>query len=115
MLDRVSLEVVHRMRPRSYQAHLSAQHIQELRKFIDAEFPEPLSAARDAWIVLHLEKRAFALVRFAQRIFLCLRLFDHRSQLVAFELSSFFSHAQCRIERRTARITANPDGGERQD
>src|SRR6266850_8515847 len=41
------LEVRNRVRPRSYQIHVAADHIEELGKLVEAEFPHPFSNPGD--------------------------------------------------------------------
>src|SRR5258708_39469880 len=49
-------------RPRTDDAHLAAQHVDELRELVDAELADEATHRRDARVFLDLEDRAILLV-----------------------------------------------------
>src|SRR5580704_7203492 len=104
----ISLDIVHRMWPRSDQTHISQNHVDELRQFVNAESPQPNSAPCNPRILLHLEKRPIAFVRAPQFLFGHVRARHHGSQFVAAKLFSFSPHAQRRIKYRPRRVHRDP-------
>ena len=66
----VSLHLVRQWRPRAHQAHLATQHVEQLRKLINAVFADEAADTCYARIVLYLDKRTFVGMRFLfQEIF----------------------------------------------
>src|SRR5439155_15275195 len=61
-----SSDFIDRQRPRAHQAHFAADHIHQLRKFVDAVFADKPADGRDARIVAQLEHRRGHLVEHSQ-------------------------------------------------
>jgi len=62
LLKFVVVDLVDRMRPRSNQAHLSAQHVPELREFVETVAADDTADAGDPGVVIDFEYRSFSLV-----------------------------------------------------
>src|SRR5580693_1990821 len=67
--------------PRTYEAHLAAQDVDELRQLVDAELSDESTDRRNARIALDLEDRTSLLI-FGHELGLeLLGVHDHRSEL----------------------------------
>src|SRR5207249_3468440 len=76
-----SLDFIHRQWARSHQDHLSAQHIEKLRKLVDAEFAQESAHASNPRIVADLEDRAVHFIEPLQLMLALLRIGNHRTKL----------------------------------
>src|SRR5207253_7448629 len=81
-----------RMRPRSYQVHVAADHIDKLGQFIESQSAQPSSNARDATEVV--------LDPFGGRTLDRL----HRPELHELEWSTTFAEASLTEQNRAARV-----------
>src|SRR5208283_216563 len=77
------------MRPRPNQAHLPAQHIPELREFVEAVAAEDVADASDSGVVVDFEDRALQLVAGAQIFLEVFGVGHHGAKLVAAERTAF--------------------------
>src|ERR1700681_788754 len=77
-----SLVIPDGKRPRAYQAHVAFQHVEKLRKLINAGLPQELADACDARIVLYLEHRAARLIQVLDFPLLLFRVCHHGPELV---------------------------------
>src|SRR5215475_9601358 len=105
ILNAIEFEIVQRVRARTDKTHVTANHVDQLRKFVDAETAEPHAGARHARIVLNLEEWALALIRgAAQRGLSFIGAVDHGAELVAAKLLSLPSHTRGGIKGRSRRV-----------
>src|SRR5208282_5320205 len=97
----VMVDLVDRMRPRSNQAHLAAQHVPELWQFVEAVAADRASDSRDSGVVVDFEDRALSLVAGAQVFLELCGIGHHRAKLVATEAASFGAGAFRAVKNRT--------------
>src|SRR5437899_47414 len=98
----VMVDLVDGMRPRSNQAHLPAQHVPELRQFVEAVAADNTADAGDSGVVVDLEGRAFSLVAIAQVFLEVCGVGHHGAKLVATEAAAFGAGALRGVDDRTA-------------
>src|SRR5580692_11928215 len=89
----VVIDLIDGMRPRSNQAHVSAQHVPELRKLIEAVATDDAPDARDSGVVVNLEDRTLPLVASAQVFLKVFRVRHHGAKLIAPEATALRSRA----------------------
>src|ERR1700751_6426602 len=91
-------------RPRSYEAHVAPQHIEELRQLVQTELAQEAPDWRDAGIVFDLEENAIALVGRGQRCLHAVRADHHRPEFPEPEYPALFAdalgHREC-LSRRS--------------
>ena len=100
----VMVDLVDRMRPRSDQAHLAAQHVPELREFVEAVAADETSDASDSGVAVDLENRALSLVASAQVFLEVCGIGHHGAKLVTTEAAAFGASTFRRVEDRTGRV-----------
>src|SRR5450759_5895685 len=83
------VDLVDGMRPRPYQAHLPAQHVPELRQFVEAVAADDTADAGDSGVVLNFEDRALSLVAGAQLFLEVFGVGHHGAKLKAAEAAAF--------------------------
>ena len=104
--------------PRSDQAHLTPEDIEQLRQLVERVAPQPPPDARRAWIVWDLEHPRIAAVleMLVQMRHLRLSLIgvrDHRAELEDPESSIVLAHPDLAEEHRPPRIELDRDGDQR--
>src|SRR5437899_5272728 len=97
----VAANFVHRVRPRPHQAHLPAQHIPELRKFVEAVAADEPTETGDSGVIFELEDGAFPLIAVAQSLLQLVGSSGHGAELVAEKAASLGAGAFRRIESRS--------------
>ena len=70
---------------RADQAHVSLEHIEELRYFIEAVLAQEAPYAGDAWIKTKFKEQAIALVEMKQFVPQRVGVLDHGAEFVAGE------------------------------
>ena len=91
------------------EAHLSAEHVQQLRELVDREAAEERPDACDARIVLDLEERALGLVLLLELGLQRLRVRAHRAELEHVELPLVEADAAVAVEHRPGRLELDRD------
>ena len=78
---------------RTYNAHVTKEHIEELRQLVDAGLPDEMTNPRDSGVVLDLEDRTVLLVKVLElgQALLCVRV--HRAELEHLEGLLVLAHA----------------------
>jgi len=104
----VQLHLVRRRRARADQAHVAAEHIDELRKLVQGGLAQNPPHPRDARVVLHLEHAALHLVVAHQLPLARLGVDEHGPELVQGEMTVVAAHAGLPEKHRPRRI--EPDG-----
>src|SRR5450631_3352358 len=107
MFQAILFKVVERMRPRTDHAHLSPQHIPQLRKLIQTVAPQKLAYARYARIGGDLETRPLTLVLHTQAVLQSVRIGNHSAKFVANKLSP--------LEPYSLGLVDNQSGGSQLD
>src|SRR5215831_14659363 len=103
-------------RPRPDQAHLTANHIPQLRQLIEAASAKKAPEARDAGIIAKLlSARPFVgglriLIEVLMKNFIGID--DHRPEFPGIELASTAADAPVGIEDWTGRIEGNRSGNQ---
>src|SRR5262249_29323303 len=105
----VLLNVVDRVRPRSHDAHVPFEHIEELGPFVNAVTTKHAPHSGDSGIVGDLERGAVSLVHVTQIVFLLVGVSDHGAKLEAADLAPFAAHTPRRVDHGTARIQFRGD------
>src|SRR5579863_4536400 len=104
VFDLVSRKVVQRMRTRADQAHLSFQHVPQLRQFVQAVPSQDPSQTRDPGIAGDLEAWPRLLVLPPQTQFQLVRVAHHGAELVATKGPALISGARRGIKHPSFRI-----------
>src|SRR5437899_4335856 len=112
MLKIVSFEIIFGMRPWTDNAHITLEHIEELRQFINAVLAKETSQAGDAGIVHNLEGGAIALIHMHQAVFAGISISYHRAEFVAAEFPALAAHAPRFIENWPWRVNFHGDSGQ---
>ena len=104
-LDRTVVELIvnQRVRTRSDERHVAAQHVQKLRQFVDVQFADDAADARDAIVV---RGRLFDVAVVLHRL--------HRAELADAERLLVEAIATLEEQRRTARFELDGDCGREQ-
>jgi len=97
----VAANFVHRVRPRPHQAHLPAQHIPELREFVEAVAADEPAETGDPGVIPKFEDWAFSLIAVAQSLLQLVGSSGHGAELVAEKAASLGACAFRRIEGRS--------------
>src|SRR6185437_1473748 len=87
--------------PGAYQTHVSLQHTEQLRQFVQAIASHPRSYFGDARIVGHFEDRTGHLIECLQRLLHRICVGTHGAKLVACKSTPSPSHDPPAIEYRT--------------
>src|SRR6202034_4911927 len=95
--------------PRTDDAHLPAQHIQELRELVEAVFAEDSSEAGDARIVRNFEQDPVALVQSREVLLHVVRMIDHGAELEEGKDPAAFANAVGNVENRTVAFQLDRD------
>src|SRR5208282_3648512 len=109
----VMIDFVDGMRPRSNQAHFSAQHVPELREFVEAIAADDTADAGDSGVVVNFENRAFSLVAVAQLFLQVFGVGHHGAKLIAAEAAPFGAGAFRGVDNRTGRVQPDEQGHDR--
>src|SRR5436305_644029 len=107
LLISVTLDLTGQVRAWAHQAQLPAQHVEQLRQFIQRGLPQPPPNPSDARIVAYLEDRSARLVLGGQPIFESLRIPDHAPELEKAEGPSVLPDAHLREENRPTVLEGN--------
>src|SRR5689334_8369805 len=105
----VPCTVINRVRPGSYQAHIPAHHIPELRKLVQTVTAENSPDPGDARIVAQLEAGTLTFIQPAQLLALAISIAHHRAELVAAKPLSFSADTFGGVNRWPAGIEPNED------
>src|SRR6266446_3775860 len=98
VVEFVAADFVHRVRPRPHQAHLPAQHIPELREFVEAVAADESAETGDPGVIPQLEDGAFPLIACAQSLLQLIGAGGHGAELVTEEAASLGAGAFRRVK-----------------
>src|ERR1051326_487765 len=115
MLQIISLEVVFRMGTRAHHAHISFEHIEELRQFIDAVLAQKASQAGNAGVIDNFEGGAVPFIHVHQPVLSGIGISHHGAKFVAAEFAPLASHAPGLIKDGAWRIESYGDGSQQHD
>ena len=73
------LVIPQRQRPRAHQAHVTAQHVDQLGQLVQAGFAQPAAQPRDARVAADLEHRAVGLVHVLEVLPAPVRVLHHQA------------------------------------
>ena len=99
----IALVLFRQWRTWTYHAHVSYEHIEELRQFIYGETTNEMTDFRDSRVILHLEDEAVLLAGLFSQLGLqlvCIR--NHRTEFDHLERHAAQTDARLRVENRTA-------------
>src|SRR5258708_25620093 len=106
--------ITQRQGPWSHDAHVSQQHINQLRQLVDAGPPQPTTDRRHSWIVANFEYRTGLLVQVLDFAHARFGIALHRPKLEHLETPFVQAHSLLHKEDRTFRFKLDNYGDEQQ-
>src|SRR5436190_13744905 len=100
----VAADFVNRVRTRADEAHLSTQHVPELRQFVETVPSDKTAEAGNSRAVVQLKNRPFSLIPVAQGFFQLIGARGHGAEFVTEKFASFHPGTDRRINDGTWRV-----------